>query len=160
MDLAPNRLISAGLVSQIAKLGWEVHYETQQSFLDIPYNPISSASLLSTTLSGYHGSSVQAREGSEIPTMTQRLPDPDVGRMKKPRLVSAVCERVAQAVRGNAEKGWLPLTLGGDHSLVSLGSMPGPKVVSEREWGLTFLTRRWVRLRVRSRNILMHASYG
>jgi arginase len=39
--------------------------------------------------------------------------------MKKPRLVSAVCERVGEKVGEIAKKGWLPLTLGGDHSLVS-----------------------------------------
>lgn len=47
------------------------------------------------------------------------LPDPDIGKMKKPRLVSGVCERVAGKVGEIAGKGWLPLTLGGDHSLVS-----------------------------------------
>ncbi len=51
--------------------------------------------------------------------MVQQLPDPDIGNMKKPRLVSAVCERVKDKVHANAEKGFLPLTLGGDHSLVS-----------------------------------------
>ena len=97
VDLAPNRLISAGLVSQLSKLGWEVHYETQQSFLDTPFS-------------------------TSTPTTSNdpnRLPDGDIGRMKKPRLVSAVCEKVAGQVGGIAEKGWLPLTLGGDHSLVS-----------------------------------------
>ena len=49
----------------------------------------------------------------------QREADPDIGRMKKPRLVSAVCERVGKEVGDIAKKGWLPLTLGGDHSLVS-----------------------------------------
>lgn len=51
--------------------------------------------------------------------MVQRLPDPDIGKMKKPRLVSAVCERVAKEVGEAAAQGALPLTLGGDHSLVS-----------------------------------------
>jgi hypothetical protein len=32
-----------------------------------------------------------------------------------------VCEKVAEEVHQIAEKGWLPLTLGGDHSLVSQG---------------------------------------
>ena len=40
--------------------------------------------------------------------------------MKKPRLVSAVCEKVSTEVGRISQKGWLPLTLGGDHSLVSL----------------------------------------
>lgn len=48
----------------------------------------------------------------------QREADPDIGKMKKPRLVSAVCERVGKEVGDIAKKGWLPLTLGGDHSLV------------------------------------------
>ncbi len=52
-----------------------------------------------------------------VPNKDQ-LPDEDIGNMKKPRLVSAVCERVRDKVKGNAEKGWLPVTLGGDHSLV------------------------------------------
>ena len=46
--------------------------------------------------------------------------DPPVGKLKNPRLVSRVCESVAKAVGGHAKKGQLPLTLGGDHSLVSL----------------------------------------
>jgi arginase len=78
-----------------------VQYDGHQSFLDIPYNPSSSSSA----------------SGSDS---VQRLPDPNIGKMKKPRLVSAVNEMVADAVGTRAEKGWLPLTLGGDHSLVSL----------------------------------------
>jgi arginase len=54
--------------------------------------------------------------------MVQKLPDPPIGNMKKPRLVSAVCERVRDKVKEIAEKGSLPLTLGGDHSLVGLAS--------------------------------------
>lgn len=99
MDLGPNRLISAGLINQIAGLGWNVKYNTQQTFLDNPYNPVQAG---------------EATEGGR-----KVLPDPDIGKMKKPRLVSAVCEKVAEKVGGIAEKGWLPLTLGGDHSLVS-----------------------------------------
>ncbi|ORY29673.1 hypothetical protein BCR39DRAFT_531605 [Naematelia encephala] len=108
VDLAPNRLIEAGLIPQLASLGWQVHYENQQSFVDIPYNPIYS-----TTSAG----------GQMV---SQQLPDPDVGRMKKPRLVSAVNEQVAAAVGGSAKKGWLPLTLGGDHSL-AMGTVVGTK---------------------------------
>ncbi len=120
MDLAPNRLISAGLVNQLAKLGWEVHYETQQPFLDIPYNPIPTSSPVSSTIL----TDILHEDPNTLgkPKTVQRLPDPDIGRMKRPRLVSAVNERVAQQVGGFAGKGWLPLTLGGDHSLVSLGS--------------------------------------
>ena len=110
-------------MSQLSKLGWEVHYATHQSFLDIPYIPIPNVSPASATLAGDHQVNVESdptlAEGV-ILKMVQRLPDPDVGRMKKPRLVSAVCERVAQEVGRIAGRGWLPLTLGGDHSLVSL----------------------------------------
>jgi len=56
----------------------------------------------------------------------QLMSDPDIGRMKKPRLVSAVCERVAGKVQEIADKGWLPLTLGGDHSL-GLATVAGTK---------------------------------
>lgn len=58
--------------------------------------------------------------------MVQRLPDPDIGNMKKPRLVSAVNEMVAKEVGDIAEKGWLPVTLGGDHSL-AMGTIAGIK---------------------------------
>lgn len=58
--------------------------------------------------------------------MVQRLPDPDIGNMKKPRLVSAVNEMVAKEVGDIAEKGWLPVTLGGDHSL-AMGTIAGTK---------------------------------
>ena len=140
MDLAPNRLISAGLVSQLAGLGWEVHYETQQSFLDIPYNPVPSSSNLANgkQVNGQLPcSSVKAelRQMTGVanptpsetlhPTLVQRLPDPDIGKMKKPRLVSAVTEKVAGEVGEISNRGWLPLTLGGDHSLVS-SSEPCP----------------------------------
>ena len=46
--------------------------------------------------------------------------DPPIGKLKNPRLVSNVCKAVAEAVGGHVEKGQLPLTLGGDHSLVCL----------------------------------------
>ncbi|KAK7694014.1 hypothetical protein QCA50_003590 [Cerrena zonata] len=44
--------------------------------------------------------------------------DPPIGKLKNPRLVSNVCKAVAEAVGGHIKKGQLPLTLGGDHSLV------------------------------------------
>ena len=44
--------------------------------------------------------------------------DPPIGKLKNPRFVSNVCKAVAQAVGEHAKKGHLPLTLGGDHSLV------------------------------------------
>lgn len=113
VDLGPNRLIAAGLVNQISELGWNVNYSTQHQFLDVPYNPLYANS-----------------PGSK----GELLADPDIGRMKKPRLVSAVCERVAGKVEEIAGKGWLPLTLGGDHSLVS--SRGGGPRISERHVGL------------------------
>jgi arginase family enzyme len=45
--------------------------------------------------------------------------DTQLGILKRPRLVSRVTEAVAEVVGGHARKGELPLTLGGDHSLVS-----------------------------------------
>jgi arginase len=44
--------------------------------------------------------------------------DPPIGTLKNPRLVSKVTEAVANAVGGHAKSGQLPVTLGGDHSLV------------------------------------------
>ena len=44
--------------------------------------------------------------------------DPPIGKLKNPRFVSRVCRAVAQVVGDHAKKGRLPLTLGGDHSLV------------------------------------------
>lgn len=44
--------------------------------------------------------------------------DPPIGKLKNPRFVSKVCEGVAHVVGDHAKKGQLPLTLGGDHSLV------------------------------------------
>jgi arginase len=138
VDLAPNRLISAGLVDQLQKLGWQVKYESAKSFADIPYNPVPTDAQY-THLAGdkpVNAEEFPTPKASIEPVMVQRLPDPDIGRMKKPRLVSAVCERVAKEVGEAAAQGALPLTLGGDHSLVSamrqratrlpLGSLPLP----------------------------------
>lgn len=44
--------------------------------------------------------------------------DPPIGILKNPRLVSCVTQSVAQVVAGHVAKGELPVTLGGDHSLV------------------------------------------
>lgn len=44
--------------------------------------------------------------------------DPPIGKLKNPRTVSKVCEAVAKVVGKHAREGVLPLTLGGDHSLV------------------------------------------
>jgi arginase family enzyme len=112
VDLGPNRLIKAGIIPQISNLGWEVHYDSSLTFLDIPYNPLPINSPEATEFAG--DKPVKSKKG-----FVQRTEDPDIGRMKKPRLVSAVCERVGDKVGDIAKKGWLPLTLGGDHSLVS-----------------------------------------
>ncbi|KAJ3498624.1 hypothetical protein NLJ89_g10197 [Agrocybe chaxingu] len=45
--------------------------------------------------------------------------DPPIGVLKNPRLVSHSTEAVAKAVGKHAAQGELPLSLGGDHSLVS-----------------------------------------
>jgi arginase len=45
--------------------------------------------------------------------------DPPIGILKNPRLVSRVNESVAKVVGEHGSKGELPVTLGGDHSLVS-----------------------------------------
>lgn len=90
-----------------------MHYDSSLTFLDIPYNPLPINSPEATEYAGEKP--VKSKKG-----FVQRSEDPDIGRMKKPRLVSAVCERVGEKVGDIARKGWLPLTLGGDHSLVSL----------------------------------------
>jgi arginase len=45
--------------------------------------------------------------------------------MKQPRAVSTVTKQLASDVADVAEGGKLPLTLGGDHSLVSLTAVVG-----------------------------------
>lgn len=44
--------------------------------------------------------------------------DPPIGILKNPRLVSRVTEAVAKVVGSHVKNGELPITLGGDHSLV------------------------------------------
>jgi len=44
--------------------------------------------------------------------------DPPINVVKRPRLVSNVTKAVAETVRAHARAGQLPLTIGGDHSLV------------------------------------------
>lgn len=46
--------------------------------------------------------------------------DPDIGKLKNPLLVSQTCLAVAESVGSCARAGKLSITLGGDHSLVSL----------------------------------------
>lgn len=48
----------------------------------------------------------------------QAASDPPIGILKNPRLVSRVAQSVANVVGGHAKNGQLPVTLGGDHSLV------------------------------------------
>jgi len=50
--------------------------------------------------------------------------DPPIGILKNPRLVSKVCEAVAETVGQHVAAGRLPLTLGGDHSL-AMGTISG-----------------------------------
>jgi len=132
VDLGPVALVQGGLISQLTNLGWEVAFDGHSQFADIPYNPIPSGSP-DAPKKDLPGASVTYEPSSARPTlahvahdveMVQKLPDPPIGNMKKPRLVSAVCERVRDKVKEHAEKGSLPLTLGGDHSL-AMGTVSG-----------------------------------
>lgn len=128
VDLGPDKIIKAGLPDQLKGLGYDVEYTGPQDFANIPYLPEPSAGV-------------------------QRKEDPPIGNMKKPRLVSAVNERVAQSVAQAADKGWLPLTVGGDHSLVSVRS--GEK--SRSQAGADMHPRRWELWPGPKPNILTHA---
>ncbi|KAL7422542.1 Arginase, catabolizes arginine to ornithine and urea [Cryptotrichosporon argae] len=108
VDLGPNHILRAGLSSQLAALGWDVS-TSAASFTDVPYNPVPCEA----TGTG-RSETVQAEE------------DADIGRLKNPRLVSAVCERVKKEVEAVARRGEIPLTLGGDHSL-GMGTVAGVK---------------------------------
>jgi arginase family enzyme len=50
----------------------------------------------------------------------QGYDDPPIGIVKNTKTVSAVCERVALTVAAHVKAGELPVTLGGDHSLVKI----------------------------------------
>jgi arginase len=50
--------------------------------------------------------------------------DPPIGKLKNPRLVAQVCQSVSKVVAGHAQKGQLPVVLGGDHSL-AMGTIGG-----------------------------------
>lgn len=107
VDLGPNALVERGLLSQLSELGWNVHYEGPAEFDDIPYiNP--------------------NQPGANANKSRNVLPDPDIGTMKKPRLVSAVNQRASEIIKSHAMEGRLPLTLGGDHSL-GMASISGIK---------------------------------
>ena len=58
--------------------------------------------------------------------------DPPRGIVKRPRLVSKVCQNLARAVGEHAQRGHLPLTLGGDHSLVG-NLIPGGNLRTNTE---------------------------
>lgn len=71
--------------------------------------------------------------------------DPPIGILKNPRLVSRVTKSVAQVVAEHAAKGHVPVTLGGDHSLVRFGPV---------EWCIGFdphLYRQWEQFQGHSR---------
>ncbi|KAI9637690.1 putative arginase [Dioszegia hungarica] len=97
VELGPNRLIQAGLPSQLTSLGWSVSYDPSED----------------------------PREAVAPP-----LPEGDapIGRMKNPRLVSEVNRKLMGRVGDAVGKGWLPVTLGGDHSL-GMGTVAGTKSV-------------------------------
>ncbi|GJN90170.1 hypothetical protein Rhopal_003169-T1 [Rhodotorula paludigena] len=59
-----------------------------------------------------------------VSPLVSDTPDPDIGKLKKPRLVSNVNKEVAERVYSHASKGQLTVTLGGDHSL-AMGTVSG-----------------------------------
>ncbi|POY75250.1 putative Arginase [Rhodotorula taiwanensis] len=83
----PLELIEAGLLGDIEALGWKVDF--------------AGADNLSKSITAEHAN------GS----------DPDIGKLKQPRLVSQVNKEVAERVYAHSSKGELTVTLGGDHSL-------------------------------------------
>lgn len=134
VDLGPSALIKYGLLDQVRHLGWQASYDPAASFTsDNPYNPLPKSD------APKGGEKTLVREDPTSPAdpdrtrgtedeaaapkvleYVQRLPDPPIGNMKKPRLVSSVCEKLSGVVKGYAERGVMPVTLGGDHSLVRL----------------------------------------
>ncbi|GAA6025685.1 hypothetical protein JCM10207_003827 [Rhodosporidiobolus poonsookiae] len=59
-----------------------------------------------------------------VAPLTSDGPDPDIGKLKKPRLVSKVNQEVAERVYAHSSQGQLTITLGGDHSL-AMGTVSG-----------------------------------
>ncbi|KAL7747918.1 Arginase, catabolizes arginine to ornithine and urea [Sorochytrium milnesiophthora] len=57
-------------------------------------------------------------------TSLQPASDANIGKLKQPRYVSRVCEKLSQVVEEHARKGHLALTIGGDHSL-AMGTIAG-----------------------------------
>ncbi|KAJ9099297.1 hypothetical protein QFC21_004178 [Naganishia friedmannii] len=96
VDLGPNALVEFGLLNQIKQLGWNVSYDGAKPFADIAHTRHDADDAV----------------------------DPPSHNMKNARLVSAVCERLAEVVGQHAKRGELPVTVGGDHSL-ALGSIAG-----------------------------------
>lgn len=78
--------------------------------------------------------------------------DPPIGKLKNPRLVSRVCKAVADVVADHAKKGQLPLTLGGDHSLVSLRPNSPPQRMLYPASPLGFALRPFSDRRARGKN--------
>ncbi|KAI5449572.1 Arginase, catabolizes arginine to ornithine and urea [Naganishia albida] len=138
VDLGPSALIKYGLLDQVRHLGWQASYDPAASFTsDNPYNPLPKSD------APKGGEKTLVREDPTSPAdpdrtrgtedeaaapkvleYVQRLPDPPIGNMKKPRLVSSVCEKLSGVVKGYAERGVMPVTLGGDHSL-AMGTIAG-----------------------------------
>lgn len=70
----------------------------------------------------------------QVHTYSDLVPseDPDYRGMKKPKLVSAVTQKLSEQVYSHAKDGKLVLTLGGDHS-IAIGTVSGTaRAVRER----------------------------
>ena len=118
VEHGPMHLIKAGLIDQVAALGWQVNFGGHHQFGDITVEN-----------------------------------DPPRGIVKRPRLVSKVCENLARVVGEHVQRGHLPLTLGGDHSLVR-SLIPGGILV------LTHRDRPWERFWEPSASIQTRLSSG
>lgn len=94
VDTGPLQLIESGLLGDISELGWKVDF-------------VSTKEELAISLVGDAG-----------------VPDPNIGKLKKPRLVSKVTKALAEKVYDHAAEGRLTVTLGGDHSL-AMGTVSG-----------------------------------
>jgi len=106
VDKGPIHLVEAGLINQIEELGWRVVFDGHHQFEDIPADPLAPPNGIPSD-----DSAVSALDAS-------------LARLKNPLFVARVCESVAAAVQAHAERGQLPVTLGGDHSL-AMGTISG-----------------------------------
>lgn len=79
--------------------------------------------------------------------------DPPEGIVKRPRLVSSICKSVSDVVGAHVHNGVLPVTLGGDHSLVST-------LTIRRFDCLILLSRLWEQYLAPSADTLMRLWYG